>query len=271
MRLKSELWKSVGIFRGVDFTGYYEVSTFGRVRSLDRYVNTPSGRRLCHGAILNLHPSKRGVAKGYVTVHLRRDGVVIETGLHRLVATVFIPNPSNLPEVNHKDENPSNNRVDNLEWCTRLYNVNYGSHNQKIANSKKIPVVQLNYNGEIVKIWDCAKDADKCGYQDSKISDCMKNKRKVHGNSVWIYKRDYDKMTHDEVRLYCKQMEETQDNRIVQLTLEHEFIRVWQCAKDAIVELGLNANIYHCLTGHWKQYKGFIWMKYKDYKEKIGE
>ena len=185
--------------------------------------------------------------------------------MQRLVATVFIPNPQNLPEVNHKDENPSNNRVDNLEWCTRLYNVNYGNHNQRIANSKKIPVVQLNYNGEIIKIWDCAKDADEYGYQDSKISNCIKNKRKVHGNSVWIYKRDYDKMTPDEVRLYCKQMGETQDNRIVQLTLEYKFIKTWKCAKDAIRKLGLTSNIYHCLSGDWKQYNGFIWMKYNDY------
>lgn len=87
--------------------------------------------------------SKRGIElaqeekKGYLNVYLyNRDGRKF-IGVHRLVAIAFIPNPDNLPEVNHKDENPMNNRVDNLEWCTAKYNSNYGTHSSKLSEQNK--------------------------------------------------------------------------------------------------------------------------------------
>lgn len=74
---------------------------------------------------------------GYVVVTLTIGEVVKKQYVHRLVATTFIPNPDNLPQVNHKDENKQNNRVDNLEWCTASYNTNYGDRNRKISNAKR--------------------------------------------------------------------------------------------------------------------------------------
>lgn len=72
---------------------------------------------------------------GHQMVALHKNGVCKGFYVHRLVATQFIPNPDNLPCVNHKDENPANNNVDNLEWCTRAYNNNYGTRNQRMAAS----------------------------------------------------------------------------------------------------------------------------------------
>lgn len=95
-----EIWK--------DIYGY-QVSSLGRVRN--RFYKI-------------LKPSYRAKNK-YPTVKLCVDGEVKTKSIHRLVAEAFIPNPNNLPEVNHKDENPSNNRVDNLEWCTKEYNRDY--------------------------------------------------------------------------------------------------------------------------------------------------
>jgi hypothetical protein len=79
---------------------------------------------------------------GYRKVSLRRDGRTYQVSVHRLVATAFLPNVANLPCVNHKDENPSNNRAENLEWCTYKYNVNYGKCQEKIKESKNaiIPI-----------------------------------------------------------------------------------------------------------------------------------
>lgn len=102
----SENWKPVK-----DYEGIYEVSDTGLVRSLDR--------------VDRLNRFKKGTLKapcdngrGYLCVNLKAHGKQAQKTIHRLVATAFIPNPDNLPEVNHKDGNKANNHVDNLEWCT---------------------------------------------------------------------------------------------------------------------------------------------------------
>ena len=112
-----EEWRSIPGYEGL-----YEVSNLGRVRSLDRYVKYSNGNIHLHkGKVLSLGKN----TDGYLKVHLKCNTKCKTITVHRLVALTFIPNPDNLPCVNHKDEDKTNNRVENLEWCTQQYNLNY--------------------------------------------------------------------------------------------------------------------------------------------------
>ena len=111
-----EEWRPV-----VGYEGLYEVSNTGRVRSLDRYTKYRCSYRLHKGKVLS--PAIKD--NGYLIVRLQKRMFYV----HRLVAEAFIENPDNLPEVNHLDEDKTNNRVDNLEWCDHKYNMNYGTRN----------------------------------------------------------------------------------------------------------------------------------------------
>lgn len=126
-----EIWKDIKGFNGI-----YQVSNLGRVKSIDRWIEYKSkngnlSRKLIKGKIFTDCFDKGG----YRSVTFSYNSKNYYFSVHRLVAQTFIPNPDNLPQVNHKDENPSNNCVDTLEWCTAKYNNNYGNHNQKLSNA----------------------------------------------------------------------------------------------------------------------------------------
>ena len=125
--MTEEIWKPIEGYEGL-----YEVSSYGRVRSLDRYVKCDYERyRLHKGKILSPGKDK----DGYLFVVLSCNGKHKTITVHRLVAQAFIPNPYNLPQVNHRDENPSNDNVDNLEWCNAKYNSNYKTRNIRIRET----------------------------------------------------------------------------------------------------------------------------------------
>ena len=121
-----EEWRDV-----VSFEGAYQVSNLGRVRSLDReipYVNNGTPTVLHYkGKVLKPKPDQ----DGYLRVSLKFGKKVKLAGIHRLVAQAFLPNPDNLPCVNHKDYHRDNNCVDNLEWCTVDYNNHYSENENR--------------------------------------------------------------------------------------------------------------------------------------------
>lgn len=120
----TEQWKPV-----LGYEDLYEVSNLGRVRSLDRVEHIPDKIGVCHARVKRgkiLKPCYDG-KHHYLHVSLRRNGSGITRNIHRLVAEAFIPNPSGYKEVNHKDEDKTNNKTENLEWCNHSYNNTYGS------------------------------------------------------------------------------------------------------------------------------------------------
>lgn len=108
---EKEIWKDIQGYEGL-----YQVSNLGNVKNkIQPYLKQEKIYK------------KFSNSNGYLFVGLRKDKKRKFKYIHRLVAEAFIPNPNNLPQINHKDENKQNNCVNNLEWCTNKYNQNYGT------------------------------------------------------------------------------------------------------------------------------------------------
>lgn len=163
------LWKSIPGYEGI-----YEVSNTGQVRG------------------------KNGIRKpqetwdGYQYVKLCRRGHEKKYKVHRLVALAFIPNPLGLAEINHRDENKRNNHVLNLEWCDRVYNDNYGSRNNRAAESirkaKQKSVSCYDKSGNFICTFESAKEAGKeMNIAYSCITGCARGRRKSAGGYIWKY------------------------------------------------------------------------------------
>lgn len=177
----SEIWKDV-----IGLEGIFQVSNMGRIRSLDKYANVcGGGKRLVKGRILK--PIK--LQNGYYEAQFHHKGERTIYLLHRLVALHFIENPLNLPEVNHKDENPQNNKVENLEWCTSKYNANYGTRNIRMMENREfVSVIQLDKNGNTIKQWNKMTDACKeTGADISSMIRVCKGKQDTCVGYKWKY------------------------------------------------------------------------------------
>lgn len=177
----------------VGYEGKYEVSDLGRVRSLN-YLRKGKAKLLKQQ--LDKH--------GYKRVRLYKDGKAKTLLVHRLVTIAFLPNPNNLPMVNHKDENKTNNNVDNLEWCTVSYNNNYGTKNKraseslsksmtgkkgKDANGSK-PILMYDKKGNFIRRFDAIADANEYFGKDrtcSSIGECLRGRNKTAYGFIFKY------------------------------------------------------------------------------------
>lgn len=167
---EQEIWKPVS-----GYDELYWVSSYGNVKSYKR------------GKSKVLKP---GVDKdGYLVVVLSKDGKSKQYKVHRLVAYEFIPNDDLFKtEINHIDENPANNTVTNLEWCTRAYNNKYGGRNKRMAESNSIPVWQIMPEVGEIRLWESAKEVERSiGLNASFIAKCCKKKRDMCYGFIWRY------------------------------------------------------------------------------------
>ena len=186
MALPAECWRWVPSYEGL-----YQVSTRGRVRSVDRWVTYPDGsKRFFKGRILKPTLDKYG----YLLVTLSRDGKRHGFSVHRLVAEAWIDNPENKPQVNHLDENKENCAVENLSYCSAKENNAWGTRTKRQAASMlngklSKPVQALDpETGQVVKEFPSTREAERNGFCNGKISLCCRGKRRTHKGLVWRYK-----------------------------------------------------------------------------------
>lgn len=178
-----EQWKTVKGYEGL-----YEVSNLGNVKSLN-YRHTGRERIL--------KPGK--VGGGYLQVQLCKNGKRKMLLVHRLVAAAFIPNPEGLPEINHKDENKTNNCVENLEFCDAKYNNSYGTHNERVATaltnhpakSKTVEASKYPDFREICLKFASTQEADRNGFNQGAVSTCCNgcycSKGNFYKNLYWRF------------------------------------------------------------------------------------
>ena len=137
------------------YTGIYDISNLGRVKSLSRVIERNDGNtRVTEDRIILPFTTKAG----YSQIVLCKDGVKKKHYIHRLVALAFIPNDNPIEKivVNHKDENPINNNVGNLEWCTQRYNMRYGK-----MQAKLIKINVIDSKGDIVEVVEGIRECER--------------------------------------------------------------------------------------------------------------
>lgn len=183
-----EEWKDIEGF----FKGYYQVSNMGRVRSLDREVisNKHGGTRVLKGKIMKLSEAKGREVDGskYLLVNLRREGKNKVYQVHRLVAEAFLENKDDLPIVNHKDGNKSNNNVNNLEWCTYSHNNKHALENN-LRKPRGRNIIQLTLDNKIINEFISVSEAARItSINRGNISHCLNGRNDTAGGYLWRYK-----------------------------------------------------------------------------------
>lgn len=196
-----EIWKDIE-----GYEGQYQVSTLGRVRSVERQVRKWNGFKTIRESFLKQKLGKNG----YVQVTLCKDGRMKTYLVHRLVAKAFIPNPQNNPQIDHINTIKTDNRVENLRWVTRKENSNnlltlkhmserqkgeknymYGKFGKE--HNRSIPIVQLTMDGKYIRGWDCTRQVEReLGFRSNNICSVLRKRTNSSHGYKWMYKLDYD-------------------------------------------------------------------------------
>lgn len=260
METKEEIWKPIA-----GWDNSYEISTHGRVRSKLRYVENRFSIRPIRQRIIVQQIGKNGYASVRLAGKMAKQKYV-----HRLVCEAFIPNPENLPQVNHKDGNRLNNNLYNLEWCTQKDNLNDPARISKLKihsiknrnNYLSKPVIRYDMNGSFVAKYSSLHEAERVtGILQNRISQACRKKGAHITCSGSIWRFDGDVLTQEDL----EQVKKSSINPVLQYDLNMNLIAEHRSSCSAAALIGCNPNgINLCCRGLQKTCYGFIWeRKYK--------
>lgn len=271
---EKEEWKDVGIVKGIDFTGLCQVSTFGNVKFLDRWVEYKNGHKRFYKEELK----KPRLKNGYQFVRLSKEGKHTEISVHRLVLQTFKPNPN--PElytqINHIDENKENNRLDNLEWCTAEENNNYGTRKERATKTRRlhfIPTIQLDLKGNIINVYYQKEDIETQNKEMTfkHVARSINKEKNICYGYFWIKLDKYNELTQNELlSLINEKVEQnnfgkmhggiTQRKMVVQMDLNGNTIKEFESISAAAQELNCHYQaISQCASGKIKTCCGYRW------------
>ena len=194
----TEQWRTA-VYDGEIYEELYKVSNLGKILSLDY-------RRTGRAELMTPFES----TGGYLKVELSKNGKTKKCYVHRLVSEAFLDNPENLPEVNHKDEDKTNNFVflnedgsvdkekSNLEWKNHRDNCNHGTRNERIAKANSKRVIQLSLSGELIREWESTHECGRNGFTRQRVVDCCNGKQKSHKGFRFMYTEDYEEQQFKE-------------------------------------------------------------------------
>lgn len=259
----NEEWRDVKGYEGL-----YRVSKEGKVISVERIVNGRK-RRECEMR------QKTRFHRPYLWVTLAKEGRSDSYLVHRLVAEAFVQNPNGYTYVNHKDENPSNNNADNLEWCTQKYNCNYGTRTARIkANMPQTKTVyQITMKGMMIAEFPSIQEAARrTGICAGHICDVCKGNREFANGYKWRYADD--ELSLQAIRNLEEKQKKSKASRkekfiqnsrcVSQHDLNGNLLKIWRGMREIAEELGYaRSNIINCCNGKIQKAYGYIW-KYAD-------
>ena len=176
----SEEWRDVAGYEDL-----YQVSSEGRVKSLERKLpHWRGGEQIKKERILN-----PGIDRdGYLKLNLCAGGKTRTFYVHRLVGQAFHENPDNKPQVNHINEDKTDNRACNLEWCTCKQNINHGSRNERVAKALGKPIGQYKLDGQLIKVWPSAYMVERqTGFSKASIWGVANGRYKQAYGFIWKY------------------------------------------------------------------------------------
>lgn len=254
----TEVWRPIPGLYG------YEVSSFGNARSWWKKGKKGIGMGKGSGPreisefpkLMKQHAD----SDGYMTTSVTdANGVHKSVKVHRLVAMAFVPNPENLPQINHKDENKLNNHFDNLEWCTTQYNLRYGTRTQRSADSRSIEISCYDLDGNHIRDYKSMTEANRIlNAKDNHINGCCHGARNQAHGFQWRFKSEgLEKIDPVQKPKYHLRPVTCFDD-------DGNVVETYNSIKEACIARGVSSgNICQCLCGKVQHTGGLRW-KYAD-------
>lgn len=233
---EGEVWKDIP-----GFEGCYRISNCGRVKSISRM------RQNSHQVIPSRILKYGDNGHGYIIVNLYKNNIGHMKYVHRLVAIAFLPNPLNLPEVNHKDEDKFNNKLENLEWCTGLYNTNYGTGLSRAKRTREDngwcrSIDMYDIEGHLLKTYKHGLDTERDGLSRRAVYNVCVGRTKSYKGCVFRFSgepfsyREYDKQSIGKKK------------KVVKTNLNGNVVCVYSSIKEAQSQNGMKRNTLYSAT-----------------------